>query len=387
MDILKGKYDWEEIQNCLDNENLSFSEIFKKYNISRYFFKKARENSFIVVDSKRKYRAIVDKRNKKNNSSIEDKISQYNWELIQTEYNEGNSINDIMKKYKFTKYFLKEVRKEGLFKIDIKKRYNDKYKNRHHSEEVKRKISEKRKSYLKQNPEKHPWKRHHKFISTPCENLKQKLKENNIYFLEEECPVQGRYFSADILLPDLATILEINGSQHYDRVRGLKPYYQNRHDLIKKSGWHIIEIYYKLAYNVEFCNMIINDIKNESIIRYKEYIFSYTKIDKEYILDDNYNFESKKITVKLKSSMSKPKLKKNESINSKCICNLCNINLKEKRANMCVQCKIMKSRKVIRPSHNQLIEDMKTMSMVQIGKKYGVSDNAVRKWIKNYEKI
>jgi hypothetical protein len=42
--------------------------------------------------------------------------------------------------------------------------------------------------------------------------------------------------------------------------------------------------------------------------------------------------------------------------------------------------------KVVRPSYEQLVEDTKNLTMVAIGKKYGVSDNSVRKWIKKYEK-
>lgn len=42
-------------------------------------------------------------------------------------------------------------------------------------------------------------------------------------------------------------------------------------------------------------------------------------------------------------------------------------------------------RKVPRPSHDQLMEDLSTMSYCAVGRKYGVSDNAVRKWIRWYE--
>jgi len=42
-------------------------------------------------------------------------------------------------------------------------------------------------------------------------------------------------------------------------------------------------------------------------------------------------------------------------------------------------------RKVARPSQEQLMDDVRQMSMVAIGRKYGVSDNAVRKWIRWYE--
>jgi len=42
------------------------------------------------------------------------------------------------------------------------------------------------------------------------------------------------------------------------------------------------------------------------------------------------------------------------------------------------------SRKVRdRPSQEQLLEELKTTSYVQVGKKYGVSDNAIRKWLKH----
>jgi hypothetical protein len=43
-------------------------------------------------------------------------------------------------------------------------------------------------------------------------------------------------------------------------------------------------------------------------------------------------------------------------------------------------------RKVERPSYAQLQEDLKMMSMLAIGRKYAVSDSAVRKWIRWYER-
>jgi hypothetical protein len=40
------------------------------------------------------------------------------------------------------------------------------------------------------------------------------------------------------------------------------------------------------------------------------------------------------------------------------------------------------TRKVARPSHDQLKADLAHMSYVAVGRKYGVSDNAVRKWLR-----
>jgi hypothetical protein len=42
-------------------------------------------------------------------------------------------------------------------------------------------------------------------------------------------------------------------------------------------------------------------------------------------------------------------------------------------------------RKVIRPDYEILCGDIKTLGYVGAGKKYGVSDNAVRKWKEHYE--
>jgi hypothetical protein len=42
-------------------------------------------------------------------------------------------------------------------------------------------------------------------------------------------------------------------------------------------------------------------------------------------------------------------------------------------------------RKVERPSYGQLRADLESMSVLAVGRKYGVSDNAVRKWVRWYE--
>jgi hypothetical protein len=42
-------------------------------------------------------------------------------------------------------------------------------------------------------------------------------------------------------------------------------------------------------------------------------------------------------------------------------------------------------RKVDRPPYEQLMADVRSMGFRAIGRKYGVSDNAIRKWIRWYE--
>lgn len=47
------------------------------------------------------------------------------------------------------------------------------------------------------------------------------------------------------------------------------------------------------------------------------------------------------------------------------------------------QCVKASQRRVARPTVEQLAEDIRTMSWIAIGKKYGVSDNAIRKWARS----
>ena len=64
-------------------------------------------------------------------------------------------------------------------------------------------------------------------------------------------------------------------------------------------------------------------------------------------------------------------------------CPICN-SFKSNNLETCsVKCAKIKARKVKeRPTKEQLLEELKTTSYVQLGKKYGVSDNAIRKWLK-----
>ena len=59
----------------------------------------------------------------------------------------------------------------------------------------------------------------------------------------------------------------------------------------------------------------------------------------------------------------------------------------DNRAKICKKCYSIKARKVKnRPNLETLLEDVANLGYVGTGKKYGVSDNSIRKWIKKYEK-
>jgi len=52
----------------------------------------------------------------------------------------------------------------------------------------------------------------------------------------------------------------------------------------------------------------------------------------------------------------------------------------------CKKCNSITKRKVLRPPYNQLMEEIHKTNYVVVGKKYGVADNTIRKWVKCYEK-
>ena len=70
------------------------------------------------------------------------------------------------------------------------------------------------------------------------------------------------------------------------------------------------------------------------------------------------------------------------------LCPICDKNFKtyEKEQKYCsYKCSGLSHRKIERPSKEELIEFIKVIPMTEIGKKFNVSDNAVRKWSKAYE--
>jgi len=149
---------------------------------------------------------------------------------------------------------LKEAHKRGAYK-DAHEKLRGKPGHKH-SEEEKENLSKKRKEWLTKNPDRHPWKRNEKFVSIPCEKLKNDLKNEGVLFEEEFTPLPDRYFSLDIAFPEKKLGIEVNGEQHYNRDGTLRKYYQERHDLIESAGWKLLELHYKDCYNEDVVDKI-----------------------------------------------------------------------------------------------------------------------------------
>lgn len=216
------------------------------------------------------------------------------------------------------------------------------------SEETKNKISEARKKYLKVNGG-NPWKyKSSVHSSVPCEKFKSFLKEQNVEFVEEYLPVAhiGRFFRIDIAFPDKKIAIEVNGNQHYESNGELKPYYKERQCILEEHGWIVYQVHHSACFKseklLEFMNMINNSEK---------------KIEFDYF---NYTPREKKKFF--------------------CSCG----NIMSRKSKVCAKCYGLSNRKIVRPTKDELEKLIWEKPLTELGKQFGVSDSAVKKWCKNY---
>ena len=165
------------------------------------------------------------------------------------------------------------------------------------TEEEKINLSEKRKQWLAEHKDEHVWRRDSKFLSQPCENLKQYLRDKNINFVEEYEPFDDINYCLDIAWPDEKFAIEVNGNQHYNKDGSLSNYYQKRHNLFIKRGWKIFEIHYSKCYNIQIDDF--QDILNLPIYD-KDYVGKY--FSKKELK------EKQKLEIKLQKQKEKQKV-------------------------------------------------------------------------------
>jgi hypothetical protein len=163
-------------------------------------------------------------------------------------------------------------------------------------------------------------------------------------------------FAIDIALPEFKIGFEINGNQHYEKNGDLKKYYADRNKYISDNGWTLHQIHYSLCFDEVFI-----------ISLYKKAISNLDLFDFDY---ENY----------LKSKLNTYTPKKQFKTKT-CDCG----NKIYSQSKMCKKCFDIKQRKVERPKLETLRIEIKKFGFLAVGRKYGVSDNAIRKWIKNLE--
>ncbi|MCK9279296.1 MAG: hypothetical protein M0P71_01570 [Melioribacteraceae bacterium] len=143
-----------------------------------------------------------------------------------------------------------------------------------------------------------------------------------------------------------------------------------------------------MVWNKEFIDGLIESLKTKVCgFEYKEQVEEYNKKKREkYICPTCDNRKSKNSMLCRKCSF-KPKVKKQVVrifVNKNHMCPNCK-NAKDAKAVLCKECFSLSKRKVERPNKEELEKLVKELSMTKIGKMFGVSDNAVKKWCKIYE--
>lgn len=211
---------------------------------------------------------------------------------------------DILIKYNISIKKLDNFVKKGF--LDKKKWKLKKYKV---SDETKKLISNIRRKWLIENPNRHPWRIKSK--SKPCEEFKKFLLNRGIKFLEEVLVSKDRFYSVDILIPEYSTVVEINGNQHYNSFGELKDYYKSRNSFIKSKGWNVYEIHYSLVYNIGFCEIILDKIKNNENVNLTFYI----KEKKEKKFKNRKEYWENRKDVKVNKYSKKLEDLKNSNVN------------------------------------------------------------------------
>ena len=224
----------------------------------------------------------------KDNKNVKGKILNINWNEVEKDIKSGlYTIKEISKKFNLKKTQIKN--KFDRTKEFDKSLWNVKKDKLQYTNEQKKDISIRRTKWCLNNKEKHVWSISHR-ISAPCEKLKEKLRKENIIFYEEYMPLNDRLFCIDIAFPQYKIGIEINGNQHYNPDKTLKPYYQERHDLIEKNGWKLFEFYYLWAFENDVIEQIKKILEGNNItydFKIKEKKVKPIKEDKLKIIFEN----------------------------------------------------------------------------------------------------
>lgn len=127
----------------------------------------------------------------------------------------------------------------GVCSEETKRKLSSAGKGRKHSEETKKKISEHRIKYLKENPEKVPYRLNHysKGESYPEKFWREVLTNANINFVQEK---NVSIYRLDFAINETLD-LEIDGEQHYVDKRILMSN-QRRDEELRRLGWKVLRV-------------------------------------------------------------------------------------------------------------------------------------------------
>jgi very-short-patch-repair endonuclease len=274
-----------------------------------------------------------------------EKLSQIKDEIIRLYVDDSFSVMDLRKKFKVQSDDIKiilgdKVRSASDANKLAHKKYPEKFK---HTEESKKIMREKRLEFMKNNPEKTAWRLSN--VSYPEKLCIEYIEKNGLdkkYSIVREYSVFP-YFVDFAFLNEMVAV-EIDGSQHLLPERKER---DNKKDkLLNDLGWLVVRISEKeIKTNIE-------NVFNEIIS----------------ILKDKPKINNHRIGLVVKPKKYQKK-ERNE------------FGFTEKQIQT-----IKSQRRVERPQIDELKKLIKENGYRKTGKMFGVSDNAVRKWLESYKK-
>lgn len=276
-------------------------------------------------------------------------MKNINWDDVQKYYDDNHFWVDVLLKFDMCSDTLANAVKRGDFKTRgrvksgvLKSELNP----RNHSEETKKKISDARKKYLLEHPDKVPYLLNHysKGDSYPEKYFENILSKSNLKY---ERYYRISLYELDFAFLDKKIDLEIDGNQHDEDDR-IKSSDLKRDQFMIDNGWEVIRISWR----------------------------KYQKLES----DDKINYISKLIDY-INNKKSMPTIMEVDNL-----CPICG-KKKYKESKYCRDCAGYKQRKIKnRPTLEKLIDDIEELGYEGTARKYGVSSNNIRKWIKKYNK-
>lgn len=216
------------------------------------------------------------------------------------------------------------------------------------SEEHKKKISKSRKDFLMNNPDKVPYLLNHSRNESYPEKYFENIFDKEGLF-DTDIGIEKSYrvglYELDFSIPNKKIDIEIDGDQHYYDSKIVESD-DRRNKYLVEQGWDIIRIKWS-----DYQKMNTDDKRTyiNSLIGYIKGIIS-----EKPIFDIKNNMKECECGEKI-----------------------------YRKSNKCSRCYHISQRRVERPNLEQLNIDIEEMGFNGTGRKYGVSDNTIRKWLKN----
>lgn len=271
-------------------------------------------------------------------------------ESMRNDYLNGSSIRDLQRKYNIKcRNWVEQRLLRGITRNVSEaaklahKRYPEKFL---HNEAYKQKMREIRLKFMKEHPEKTAWRKRNE-PSYPEKCFIKFLIDNEYdkkYLIEREYPVFPYYI--DFAFTQIKVAVEIDGSQHIlDEDRAARD--NDKDETLISQGWKVLRV-------------------TENLVK-TDWVTLKQKLDD--VIGSNV-VEVNKVGIFL-AKKRREKVKRGKD------------GLSDKMRESHIKQRKVKNR----PSLEEIEKLKQKMPMMKIGEMFGVSDNTVRKWIKQYKKI